>query len=68
MNLRGNPARRENRPIAERNRSLEKKQPRRVDRSIAARVVMVSSARPVRARLCFHRQQHASNRSRDDRS
>jgi hypothetical protein len=66
--LRGNPALRENRPIVELGRSLEKKRTRLVDRAIGHRAVMVSSPRPLRAGVCFHRQQHASNRSRDDRS
>jgi len=48
--LRGNPALRENRPIVELARSLEKKRTRLVDRAIGHRVVMVSSPRPLRAR------------------
>jgi hypothetical protein len=50
-NLRGNPALRENRPIVERTRSVEKTRPRLVDRGIGARAVMVSSPRPLRAGL-----------------
>jgi len=48
--LRGNPALRENRPIVELARSLEKKRTRLVDRAIGHRAVMVSSPRPLRAR------------------
>jgi hypothetical protein len=50
-NLRGNPALRENRPIVERRRSVEKIGLRRVDRGIGARAVMVSSPGQLRLGL-----------------
>jgi hypothetical protein len=50
-NLRGNPALRENRPIVERKRSVEKMRLRLVDRGIGAHAVMVSSPGPLRAGL-----------------
>jgi hypothetical protein len=49
--LRGNPALRENRPIVERKRSVEKMRLRLVDRGIGAHAVLVSSPGPLRAGL-----------------